>query len=81
MEGDGGMDAGKNNLGDGVEGSADVQNALGIAGNTFGDHNTGTTLFANFVDVRAALANDNRCILGDDEAPHVDVACRCCSRR
>jgi hypothetical protein len=62
----------KTNLRDRVERSTDVENTLGVTRDTLRDHNTGATLFPDFVNVSTSLANDNGCVLGDYETAHVD---------
>lgn len=61
------------NLGYSVERTADVEDALWVSGNALRNHNTSAALFTDLVDVGAALPNDDRSVLGDDEAAHVDV--------
>lgn len=60
-------------LGDCVERTIDVEDALWVAWNGFGYHDFGPALVTNLVDVLAASADDNGGVLGYDEAAHVDV--------
>lgn len=62
-----------NNLGHGVEGPADVKNALWIAWDALGDHDAGAALLTNFIHVRTALSNDDGGVLSDDKAAHVYI--------
>jgi len=61
----------------GVERTGHVENPLRVPWDAFGDHDSSAAFLANFVDVCAALSNDNRGVLSDDETPHLDVrGCR-----
>lgn len=62
-------------LGDSVERTRYVENALRVPWNALRHHNAGAALLADLIDVSPALADDDGSILGDDEAPHLDV-CR-----
>lgn len=59
-------------LGDSVKSTADVENSLWISRNALRDHDFGTALFPDLVDMAACLANDDRCILSNDQATHVN---------
>lgn len=60
-------------LADGVEGTADVEDALRVARDRFGDGDAGARLLPDLVDVLAGLADDDRRVLSDDEAAHLDL--------
>ena len=64
------------NLGNSVERPADVENTLRIPGDAFGNHDPGTTLLSNFINVRPALPNDNGGVLSYNQASHVNVGRR-----
>ena len=61
------------NLGDSIEGSADIENAFWVAWNALRHHDTSTALLADFVDMGASSANDDGSILSDDETAHMYV--------
>lgn len=63
-------------LGDSIQRTRYIENTLRVSGNALRYHDSGATLLANFVDVRAAFANDNRSVLGDDKTPHLDMGRR-----
>ena len=65
-----------NNLRDSVKRSADIENTLRIPGDAFGNHDSGTTLLSNFIDVRATLPNNNGGVLSNNQASHVNVGRR-----
>ena len=62
-------------LGHRIEWSADVEYAFRISRYAFGYDDTCAAFFTNFVDVGASPANDDRGILCDDQASHMDL-CR-----
>ena len=63
----------KTYLGYGIQGTADIEDTLRIAWDALGHHDASTALLADFINMRAALANDDRCILRHNKASHVDV--------
>jgi hypothetical protein len=66
----------KTDLWDCIEWTANIQDTLGIARNTFRDHHTGAAFLTDFVDVGTTLTNDDWRVLGDDEASHMNVSRR-----
>lgn len=60
-------------FGDSVERPGHVEDALRVPGDALRHHNAGTALLADLIYVSPAFANDDGSVLGDDEAPHLDV--------
>lgn len=59
-------------LGYSVKRSTDIEDPFWVSRDAFRDHDASTTLFSNFVDVRTAFANNYGCILGNDQATHMN---------
>ena len=67
-------------LGYRVKRAAHIENALGVARYALRHDDTRTALLANFVNMRAGATNDDRRILRDNKAAHMDHGRRGSSR-